>query len=125
MSRQTVIRAGELRHVVQIVSLPSQQDSFGGPIQSDAAVFASVRGSVRALSGRELYSAQQMVSEVTHKVTVRWLPGVKAKMDVAFSAGSPAVTRYFQILYVLNPDELNKLLVLLCIERDDGYALGV
>ncbi len=120
MSRQTMVQAGKLRHVVQILNLATQQDAFGGPVTADAKVFATLRGSVEALAGKELYTAQQMVAEVTHKVTVRWYPGIKAKMDVWFSTGSPVVTRQFQIMAVLNPDELNKLLILMCIERDDS-----
>ena len=114
------MRAGALRHVVQLVSLAAQQDSFGGPITADATVFATVRASIEAMSGKELYAAQQMSSQVTHRVTVRWLPGVTSSMDVWFTSGSPALTRQFQVMSILNPDELNKLLVMLCIERDDS-----
>ena len=114
------IQAGRLRHVVQIMSPATQQGLMGGPVTADMVAFATLRASIESLQGRELYSAQQMVAEVTHKVTVRWCAGIKAKMDVWFSTGSPSVTRQFQILYVLNTDELNKKLVLFCVERDDS-----
>jgi SPP1 family predicted phage head-tail adaptor len=100
------------------MDLATQQDQFGGPITADAAPFATVRASIEALSGRELYQAQQMVAQVTHLVTIRWMAGLKSKMDVWFSEGSPVVTRQFQILDVQNPDEKHHVLLLYCIERD-------
>lgn len=118
------IRAGQLRHRVQLMNLASEQDTFGGPVTADAAVFATVPARIEALSGRELYNAQQMTAQVTHRVTIRWVAGVKAKMDVWFTEniGSPAVavTRQFQIMDVLNPDEKHHVLLLMCIERDDS-----
>jgi SPP1 family predicted phage head-tail adaptor len=106
------------------MNLASQQDAFGGPITADATVFAMVRASIEALTGRELYQAQQKVSEVTHKVTMRWMSGVKPNMNVWFSEGTPTVTRVFQILDVQNPDEKHHVLWLMCLERDaSAYEL--
>jgi len=124
MARNDRIRAGQLRHAVQIMNLASEQDTFGGPVTADATVFATVPAKIEAVNGREMYAAQQVVSQVTHRVTVRWLAGVKAKMDVWFTEniGSPAVpvTRKFQILDVQNPDEKHHVLWLMCIERNDS-----
>jgi SPP1 family predicted phage head-tail adaptor len=106
------------------MNLASEQDGFGGPVTSDATPFATVWASIEAVSGKELYSAQQMTAQVTHLVTIRWVPGVKSKMDVWFTdlIGSPAapLTRQFQILDVQNPDEKQHVLLLYCIERDDS-----
>ena len=128
MPRRDTIRAGKLRHAIQIINLSTQVDQFGGPVTADATVFATVRASIEALSGRELYQAQQVVAEVTHLVTIRWMAGVKAKMDVWFAEGigSPTVitTRQFQIMHVDNPDEQHHVLLLYCIERDDSAYQG-
>jgi SPP1 family predicted phage head-tail adaptor len=106
------------------MSLPTQQDAMGGPITADMTIFATVRASIEALTGRELYSAQQMVAQVTHRVTIRWMAGVKSRMVVWFTEniGSPAtsLTRQFQILDVQNPDEKHHLLWLMCMERDES-----
>jgi SPP1 family predicted phage head-tail adaptor len=110
----TSIRAGELRHRIQIVKPSLAQDTAGGWQIDKNNLFATVWASVEALTGRELYSAQQKVSEVTHKITIRWLAGVKSKMNIWFD------NRQFQIENVQNPDERHKKLELLCIERDDS-----
>jgi SPP1 family predicted phage head-tail adaptor len=96
------------------MALSLAQDTFGGTVIDQENVFATVWASVEALSGRELYSAQQKVSEVTHLITIRWLAGVKARMNVWFD------DRQFQIQAVENPDERRHFLRLLCIERDDS-----
>ena len=120
MPRRDVIRAGKLRHRIQLMNPAKQQDQFGGPITADMQTFATVWGSVEMVSGRELYKAQQMVAQVTHLVTIRWLAGVHSKMVVWFSEGSPIITRQFRILYIENPDEKHHVLLLHCIEIDES-----
>jgi hypothetical protein len=51
---------------------------------------------------------------VTHKVTIRYLPGIVAKMFVNFNS------RLFNIEYVMNDEERNIFLDLLCVEVNDG-----
>jgi len=112
MPPNTTLQAGKLRHSVQLVSPDAEQDTAGGWTIDQTSVFATVWASVEALSGRELYAAQQQVSEVTHKITIRWLTGVLSSMFVIFDG------HFYQIMAVLNPDGRHKLLVLLCKERD-------
>jgi SPP1 family predicted phage head-tail adaptor len=114
MASQTRIAAGRLRHRILIVQPTLAQDASGGTQEDQANTFATVWASIEALSGRELYAAQQKVSQVTHKITIRWWPGVKANMNVQFE------DREFQIESVENPDEQKKMLVLLCMERDSS-----
>jgi SPP1 family predicted phage head-tail adaptor len=123
-TKREIIESGKLRHRIQLISLPKVQGAMGGPITADAPVFAIVWGRIEALSGRELYKAQQMVAQVTHLVTIRWLAGVKSNMEVWFSEGSPVVTRQFRILYQENPDEKHHVLLLYCLERDDSAYEG-
>lgn len=117
MTVDTRIRAGELRHRISIERPNLKQDSFGGTQIGDATVFADrVPARVQTLTGRELYAAQQKVSQVTHLIRIRWLGGVVAKMNVNWYDEG----KFFQIEAVENPDGRHKLLDLLCIERDDS-----
>jgi len=77
--------------------------------------FASTWASVRALAGRDLEKSQQVVAEVTHKIVMRYLPGVLAKMLVQLPDG-----RIFIIQAVLDPDERKIEMWLMCKERNDG-----
>lgn len=108
------IHAGQLQHQIKIVDLALTQDSFGGTQIDDGVPFATVWAKIEALSGRELEAAQQKVSEVTHRITLRFLPGVRAKQNVWFR------DRQFQIEDVEDPLEQQKILFLLCIERDNS-----
>ena len=114
-----VLEAGKLRHRITILRMNLTQDSFGGFQQGDNSVFAQdVPAAIETLSGRELYAAQQKVSEVTHKITIRWQPGIKAKMNVLWF--DEDFNRFFQIQAVENPDGVHVRLELLCIERNDS-----
>ncbi|WP_139121850.1 phage head closure protein, partial [Piscirickettsia litoralis] len=61
-------------------------------------------------AGRELFSAHQFYSEITHTVTLRYTPGITPAMRVYFEG------RYFEILSVINRDERNRELILACRE---------
>jgi SPP1 family predicted phage head-tail adaptor len=114
MPASTRIKAGELRHRIVIVKPTIAQDTAGGWQEDTDKLGATTWAKIEALSGRELYAAQQKVSEVTHRITVRWCPGIASNMNVWFE------NRLFQIQAVSNPDERHKMLELLCIERDDS-----
>jgi SPP1 family predicted phage head-tail adaptor len=115
------IKAGKLRFPIQLVSRSTVQDAAGGVAPADAVPFATVWANIEGVSQAEVYEALQMTAQVTHKVTIRYLPGVKANMDVVFSNGaSPDVTRVFTIIAVVNPDERPHVLYLMCLERDDS-----
>lgn len=74
-------------------------------------MFAAAWARIEALSGRELIAAQQKVSDVTHKITIRYQEGILASMNVWYDG------RQFQIQAVENPEERNRYLFLLCVER--------
>jgi SPP1 family predicted phage head-tail adaptor len=110
----TMLQAGKLRHRIQIVEPTLARDSSGGWDVNAATPVVNAWASVEALAGRELYAAQQKVSQVTHKVTIRYRDGIKSKQNVWFH------DRMFEIQAVENPDERTKMLVLLCLERADS-----
>jgi len=115
MPSSTRIEAGKLRHRIVIVKPTLAQDTAGGWSEDAENQVATVWASIEALTGRELYAAQQQVSEVTHKITMRYWPGITANMNVWFQQ------RQFRILAApLDPDERKKLLVMLCLERNNS-----
>ena len=113
------IIAGRLRQRIDILKPNLVQGTSGGWRVGDTSIFNTVWASIEPLTGRELQSAQQIVSEVTHKITIRFLPGIRAKMAVSFK-GPGGELREFQIMDIENPNETSKMLVLLCMERDES-----
>lgn len=102
--------------MITIAQANTTEDRFGGsdPSLAGSTQVATVRAKIEALTLRELYAAQQKISEVTHRVTIRWMDGIAAGMLVWFHG------RQFQIQNVNNVDERNVRLELLCLERDDS-----
>jgi SPP1 family predicted phage head-tail adaptor len=104
------VRAGELRHRITLQARPATKDGLGQ--ESDAfADVATVWAKVEPLAGRELLTAQQVLATVTHKVTLRYRDGVTAKMRVLWGV------RTFDVEVVLNLQEQDTELNLLCVER--------
>lgn len=122
MPSSSRIEAGKLRWPIQILQPTNEQSSSGDIDPTATSLFASVWAAVESLTGRELYAAQQRVSEVTHKITIRYMPGILANMSVVFSDAGDGRPRVFQIMAVQNPDETAHVLYLLCVERDNAAA---
>lgn len=106
------MEAGKLRHLVRIQEPMSVANEFGEP-EIAWADFATVSAEIRPLTGRERFAAQQVNAEVSHRITLRFLAGVLATFRVLFGV------RAFDIQAVLNIEERNRELQLLCTERFD------
>ena len=104
------MRAGTLRHQVVIQQRADTQNPSGEPIPS-WTTFATANASIVPLQGRELEAAQQVMAAVSHRIDLRYMPGVLATMRVQYGS------RYFDIKAVINVNELNRNLQLLCTER--------
>lgn len=105
------MQAGKLRHLLILQQSTDVTNSRGEAIPTWSDV-ASVWGEVTPLSGREGLAAQQVYATASHRVRIRYRPGVVPKMR--FLKGS----REFDIDAVLNVDERNRELTCLVTERN-------
>lgn len=104
------IRAGELRHKVTLQQEISKDDNHGGQVLAWADV-ATVWAKIEPISGTEAIVARQVQDSLTHKIWLRWRPGVVAKMRLLFGK------RVFNIIEPpRNWDERNRMLELRCEE---------
>ena len=103
------MRAGKLRHKVTIKSREASQDEYG-EVTYTWSTAARAWANIEPLAGRELLHAQQVNAELTHRVTMRYMSGVDPTDRIAFGS------RTLEVVSVINPDERNKELVLLCKE---------
>lgn len=103
------MRAGDLRHQVTIQQFESIDDGGGGheEVWTD---LTTVWGSVEPLNGKERYDAQQIQATLSHKIRIRYYPNLKPSMRVKFE------TRVFNILSIINFEERNRELQLMCEE---------
>lgn len=128
------LSAGKLRWRVTIVKPAGTQDSTGGVPQDDSSLWNPVLecwASIEALAGRDHHATESFVEDTTHRVTIR---NPRFSSNVNPSVGDPDEgitnqmivwfkTRTFQIIAVLNPDERNKMLVLMCKEINQSNQL--
>lgn len=102
--------AGKYRHFVTVQQATETQSASGAVIQ-DWQPFAKVWADVHNLSGREYWQAAQTAANVSHQVTMRFLPGLIPKMRILWGS------RVLDIQSVLNPDDREIEHSLMCIER--------
>jgi SPP1 family predicted phage head-tail adaptor len=114
MPPSTRIEAGTMRHRIKIMDLRNAQGPLGGTSPDDYSLFLETWASVFTLTGSEKFAAAQQVSLVTHKVTMRYANGIKARQVILFD------DKYFEIQTVQDPDGRHKMLELSCIERADS-----
>ncbi len=100
---------GNLRHRIILQTKTVTRDSFGAEIEvwgQEIELWASIE----PLTSREYFASLQMQSQVTHKITIRYYPGLRT--DWRIKLGS----RLFDIKSIINLREENKELTLLCTE---------
>lgn len=78
------MRAGELRHRVQIQVASDSRDAHGGNVRSWSTI-ATVWASIEPLTGRELFEAQQIESRATVRIRLRHYPGLTGKHRILFA----------------------------------------
>ncbi len=100
---------GKLRHRVTIQQQAQTRDEYGGVVTT-WQTFADRWAAIEPLSGRELFAAQQLANTVSIRVRLRYLAGVTPAMRVLYG------TRTFSIQAVINVEERNEELQLLCEE---------
>lgn len=103
------MRAGELRHRLQIQEVSEAQNTFGEPEKLWATI-ATVWGRVHPILGRERFTAQQVQADVTHEITIRDRTDVAPVNRIRFG------DRYFNIHEVRRPAERNISLVIMAKE---------
>jgi SPP1 family predicted phage head-tail adaptor len=105
-----MVQAGKLRHRIKIQEATETYNGVGEPVTTWTD-YKIVWAEIRPMQGREYWASQQVNPEVTHRVTIRYLDGVTTEMRINFS------DRIFAIDSILNTDEKNVELVVLCKEN--------
>jgi SPP1 family predicted phage head-tail adaptor len=103
------LNIGKLRHRIAIEQVTETQDTDGSVIET-CSIFAAMQASIEPISGREYIAAQSTQADVTHRINLRYMPGITPKMRVNYNS------RIFDILSVINVGERNRELQLMCRE---------
>jgi SPP1 family predicted phage head-tail adaptor len=106
------VRIGKLRHRITIEEAIETQDADGSVLKN-WSIFATAQASIEPISGREYFAAQSTQADLTHRINLRYVAGLKPKMRVKFGR------RIFDILSVITIDERTRELQLMCRESID------
>ena len=108
--------AGKLKHMVTIESLTQTRDAEGGMVDT-WSLFATSWAAIKNLSGNERTVTAQggKTAEARTEFTIRYLPGVTAKMRVVYN------DKFYDIAHVNDYDESHRFIVLTC---STGVNLG-
>lgn len=104
------MEAGRLKHRGKIQQASEVANSFGEMVPTWADALTRYC-SINPLSGQELFAAQQVQAEVTHKIKMRYTAGLTPKMRLVYAG------RVFNFLNILNTDEENYELTILAKEE--------
>ncbi len=101
--------------IQQKVTGSPAQNSYGEPQTSWEAVATDIWAAVEPIQGREFWAQQQVQSEVTVRVRIRYRSDIDAGMRVIYGS------RILVIESVIDPKEAHEELQLMCSEgvRDD------
>lgn len=76
------MRAGKLRHQIEIQRLEQTQDAESGEVIQTWVRFASTWASIEPLSAREFIAASAIQSKVSARVVIRYRAGIVPTMRV-------------------------------------------
>lgn len=102
------MNVGAMRHRITFQAQEGQKDVLGGhtgPWKDVASVWAQVK----PISGREYFSNVRETT-VSHKIFCRYREGITPRLRVKYGK------RVFKIISVINWDERNEGLTLMCEE---------
>jgi SPP1 family predicted phage head-tail adaptor len=103
------MRAGQMKCRVEVQSKASNANSYG----EDVITWTTVGyrwASIEPLNSKELIEAQQIKSESTHRVKMRYDSDITPEHRLVFNG------RTLEINSLINVMELNKELILICRE---------
>jgi SPP1 family predicted phage head-tail adaptor len=119
MAQKTAVtlRAGTLRHQIQIQQQTTAQDGFGQPLQTWTTAY-TCWSAIASVQASQLFSAAQFVDQVTHWITVRFTPAhvFAANQRIVFVEPLTGITHTYEIRAVVNENQANVALTLHCYE---------
>jgi head-tail adaptor len=111
MAGKLNITPGELRHCGELQTLKRTEDEGGGYSEGWVSTVNPFRFGGGPTTGYEAFQAQALHGVVSHRFRARWIAGVNPSMRLVWEA------RVFDIKAVLNLEEENRVMVLLCEEK--------
>jgi len=110
------MKSGSLRYRIQIQAATEGADAMGGVTETWSTA-ATVWGSVRDLSGRELMQGEGTEAHTSVEVIMRWNSTVTAKHRLRVQRPDTTVWRTFAIQSPVIVDDRRRTISCLCTEN--------
>lgn len=104
------MNAGELRKQITLQSKTLTSDGMGGATETWADQLTTW-AQIDPPKAREFFATGQVQAEVVTRIRIRYRPNVLHTWRVKYGS------RYFNITSIVNPDECNQELILMCREE--------
>lgn len=105
------VNPGTLRHRVQLQQKSASQDAAGQPLTTWTTVLTTW-ARIEAITLREMFQANQLVSQISHTITMRYQSTVPVAPGMQILFG----THTYTVQAVNNIEERGVLLRLLCLQ---------
>lgn len=106
-----MIAAGTLKHVVTFQRYTETQNEFGEVIQGWYDLFTT-HAAIKPLTSKEIFASQTTLNINTKKVFIRYQEDIQTADRILFN------DKIFSITGILNHDEKNIMLEILCEENN-------
>lgn len=108
------MRAGNLRNKAEIQEIGETQNDFGEVEKGDYAKFKDVWCSIVPVTGKESFLSNVDFSKTTHKIRIRYIPGINASMRLVWQG------RIFNFISTANVSERDKTIDIKAEEVNNG-----
>lgn len=106
---------GRLKHNIKIQNPELAPDAISGNDVIWRDFLPEVRAAIMPYRGREYFQSQQVQSEATTRILIRYVSGINTTMRIVYGE------RVFNIVSVIDPEEAHRELQLMCKEGvNDG-----
>lgn len=109
---------GSMRHRVQLQSKTTASDGGGSSYVDTWKTFAQVQASIEGKSGAERLFGDQLQEPITHIIKLRYRSDLtfKNRIQYKFTNNGVSQTRVFNIKRIINTNNRNKFMEIMCIE---------
>lgn len=114
------MQTGKLNKRIKI-DRPNETQNDLQEVVIEYVFWQEVWASIEPLNGKEFLTAQQIQSDVSTRIRIRYLEGINQKHRIRFdreATGSPTVTDYYEIDAVIPVMEDRRQMDLMCRKLD-------
>ena len=104
---------GKMRYRVKVERATNTRDAGGGLSQAFNSV-ATIYANIKPKSANSTYTQGMLQEKVTHEITIRYMKNIDTNSRITYG------TRQFAVNGIINVDERDRFLTLLC---EEGIAI--